>query len=267
LDVTLSVEHSPLASGEDADLRWDTLSEDLVGRPVQSCAQVDVVKLYRFEGVSKDALLDALAQDRLPADPVVIWSCQPVDCGCALSDFSFVGHPMFPSSHFVDDGSLWMLTLAADSPARRVGMALLSPTSGDTTSEVSVTDQTSQISVTAELPVLSVSADAGLGLDWSALTVDGWGNPLEAHSLDAFALDRVAAGPDVVEQQLLSLSSISAERWTLSGAGGAAIQLSEMAGERPFPGVDASSSWVFTAWCSTCVLDLPRIAVLLTPED
>lgn len=265
LDVSLEVELTRLTSGADAALGWASLTEDVLGRPLTACEQVDTVRLYRFDGVSERALLDGLSQDRLSADPSAIWSCEPTACGCQLSDFSFVGHPMFPSSHFVDDGSLWMLVLAESSPARRVGLALLAPDADVVADVVDVSDRSTQLQARAKLTVLAAGEGAALRVDWSQLTVDGWGNPLDHQQLDTFTLDRVEA--DARDVELLSLAAASSERWTLAKAGATSVVLSEMVGERLFPGVDGDSSWVFTAGCSTCSLDLPRVAVLLAPED
>ncbi len=269
LDVSLQVAATELEQGGDASLDWTELHNDLLSRPIAACEDLGTATLYLFPEVTREAILEGLANNDLDSRAVSsLWSCSTSTCGCSLSEFAYIGHPLLPEVDFVAGRGEWLLSLSGAGGGALRGLAFVVPREGAGVAVLSVDDQTAQLEATAALSLdarLSVASHGDILLDWSAMEHDGWGRPLELHRLDRAQLDRLDLEPSDPSSWLLALDSLSRQRWTATVTGANSLSLSALAGEQPIPEVDGQSTWLFTLWCSTCLLDLPRVAVLLGP--
>lgn len=267
LDLRLSVETQALAAGSDAALRWTALDRDLFGRPLDPLGEIRSATLYLFHDIEPQQILDELGQNVLQQGAVsAFWTCPPAEGGCSLSDFSLVGHPLIPATDF--DASLgpWLLVLSSGSAGGIRSLSFLEPSLDSEQHELSVTADSAVAAVTSDLasvPPLGLASGADIVLDWSGLSTDSWGRPLEATRLDRLRLDRLDLGPKELGARLPELAALSLESWQAPLTGDTALDLAQLVGERQFDGLDTESTWLATAWCDTCLFELPPIGLLL----
>ncbi len=269
LTVQLDVLSQPQRAGQDTMLDWSALEHDMFGRVVDPVDDIDGVTLYRFDGIDQDALLDGFGNDALQQSWVTaFWTCAPVDARCGLSTFDLVGHPFIPAADFVADTGPWLLVLTSAGNGGVRSLALIEPRDDVTAGRVEVGDQTAVATLDIDLDAARLVvpvATPTLSLDWSALTVNGWGHTLEHQRLDLLRLDRLELAADQLASAIPGLDAHATDSWTADIAGLQALAFSDLQGDNAFAGIDADGTWLVTAWCTTCSLDLPRLAVLLAP--
>ena len=268
LDTVLAGESTALASGQEATFSWEDATTDLLGRPLTSCEALQSASIWLFPALTSEELLSGLAQEQLPPGSLgAIWNCVPESCACDFADFVFVGHAFESAVDFVPDRGTWSLLLSGgEIPGVRM-LALFEPDVTETNTALSVPDAGvtgEALADWADAEALVIDTEEPV-LDWSDLTVDGWGNSLGDSALDRLQIDRLDVHVSDLETQLGALDTLSLERWEASLGGATRLALSELEGG--FPGVDLESTWLLTLWCSTCRLAVPRVAVLLEPGE
>jgi len=129
LDVSLETDDVLLLQQQDHLLGWSGLTEDLLTRPLYSCEEIEDVTLYQFPSMDQASILEGLAHGDLDQAAIcALWRCEPRDCGCALSEFSYVGHPLVPETDFLAQTGERLLTLGGGSTVGIRAMVFLSPT-------------------------------------------------------------------------------------------------------------------------------------------
>lgn len=271
IELRLKVQRAPLAAGRDATLRWSELGHDIFGRPLDPRTDLVSATLFRFHDLDPGALLADLSENRLRQETVgAFWSCDPQGGACALSSFSILGHALIPSTDFVDELGPYLLVLSSGRDGGIRSMIFLDPGPIGGPSTARVLDGSAHAQILPDLSppdALFLASGPEVELDWSALSLDAWGDPLQASRLDRLRLDRLALDPVEIGTHLAELESLSQESWEAPIAGRSALRLGELQGETPLLGVDAESTWLATAWCDTCLFDLPVFAVLLRPAS
>ncbi len=264
LQVDLAIATTALPAGQDAWLDWSALTTDILERPVARCEDLDAVTLSLFPQATPEEVTAGLAMDHLEAGSIgALWQCTPTSCACALSDFSFVGHPLVPKGDFTEGRGTWLLSLSGGDAAGLRGLALIDAQADATATTLQVEDHTSAASVSASFSApLLVAPDAVL--DWTGLTADGWGQALELHRLDRIRLDAVALSADALAGRLLDLNALAAPSFEADIEGSTSLSLETLTGGAGLVAAP-DATWLLTLWCSTCSLDLPRVGVLLAP--
>jgi hypothetical protein len=272
LGLGLSVESTPLSSGEDALLDWSALGEDMLGRPVERCEALDLATLYLFGDASEEEVLANLARDRMGQSEVVAqWTCEPQGCGCSLADFSFLGHPLVPALDFTTErGGTWLLTLAGGEASGLRSVAFLNPSPQPGADTLPLTDDTARAELELQLAPRALEVPAGsvdYEVSWAGVNIDGWGLPLDHYRLDRARLDRLETGVAELSLELLALDVLSPDRWQAEVAGLTELPMHQLEGSAPFEGVDRDATWLFTLWCDSCAISLPRVTALLEAQE
>lgn len=271
IEVRLNVQRAPLAAGREATLRWSELRHDIFGRELDPLTDLQSATLFRFNGLDQRALLADLSDNRLRQETVgAFWSCDPYGGACALSSFSILGHALIPATDFVDDLGLYLLVLSSGGAGGIRSMIFLDPTATFGPSNARVLDGSASAFVLPDLSppeAITVASGPEIELDWSSLTMDAWGDPMLPARLERLRLDRLPVDPLELGLRLAELEALSVESWETPIVGRSALGLEELQGETPFLGVDEQSTWLATAWCDTCLFDLPVFAVLLGPAS
>lgn len=263
-EISFDAEIGELRAGTDATLSWAALSRDLLGRPLESCAALTRATLYLLPRHSEAEILAQLPLGSLPSTGVgAIWDCAPADCGCRLADFSFVGHPLLPADDFVEGRGSWLLALTGEDGGGLRGLAFLAPREAAEGTRFALTD--ASFSAVARgvpgPPLPGVRPD--VPVDWSGLATDGQGQPFEHGRVDLARLDRVEGDAAAALADLLALDDRSLDRWETTLQGDTRVTLQDLQGERVLEGLESSSTWLLSLWCTTCLLDLPRAVVVL----
>ena len=68
-----------------------------------------------------------------------------------------------------------------------------------------------------------------------------------------------------IESRFVELDSLAEETWTADIEGLTELSLSELEGEREYPGVDGDSRWLLALSCGSCDTPVPRVLMVLTP--
>jgi hypothetical protein len=263
-DITVSVPTYELCDGCDLSMDWSGLSTDLLGQSITPSDDIETVTLYVFEPSPTEDLLDGLVSNTLDQSLLVArWTCDSAKNRSSLSDCAFVGHPLVPSEYFIEGWGQWLLLLNGGSPSRLRTMVFMNPTPSSVQAELELVGQSSVIEGgmdgSAAQPI-RMKEDVELIVDWSELSKDSWGATLRPSVLDVLQLDRLEVSASEAAGQILSLDSLSQERWSGDVLGSTQASLASLQGPRPFPGIEPESTWFLTAWCSTCDLELPVFA-------
>ncbi len=254
----------------DATIGWDTLTRDIRGDALDPRADVEEARLVAFRDLPADEIAWRLAHDELDqADVGVYVTCAPSDARCSLSAFGMFGNPIDIQQYFEEGYGTWLLALGERGAAGADALVFLEPRADATAAEVAVTDATSRLDVDVDLrslaPVVIPAFDDGVTLDWSALTRDGLGDPLDAATIDELWVGRFAETPAELEQDVFALERLADLAWTLDVAGLDRAALRDLEGEAPFLGIDRQGTWVAALRCRTCTNPAPRVLTFLEP--
>ncbi len=270
VEPILIAEPASLAEGEDAWLDWSELGEDLAGRETDPVEDIVEARLFVFGSTSAEAILEGLAHDTLDQGDVgILAATMPEEPGCALSDFELQGHWIRPETDFVQGSGTWLVELLGGDDVGLRSLALLVPSAQSTVSEFTFTSSSATLEATLDLsaatPVM-VAPDANLELEWSNLASSALGGDLSLANIDSLVLTSFLE-PQTIPTDLLALDTSANEQWTLDISGATSARLSEMAGERPFPGIDTEHGWLVSLHCGGCDLPIPRFVAALEVAD
>jgi hypothetical protein len=149
-------------------------------------------------------------------------------------------------------------------------LIFLDPLDGAGDAEVAVDDQSTQVWTEVELAGLS---PVGLGegssgvLDWSQLGTDGYGNTMALHTLSEAQIARYDESLEEIATRFIEIESMAEETWVADIEGRTELSLSELEGDRPFPGVDGDSRWLLALSCGSCDTPVPRVLMVLAPSS
>jgi hypothetical protein len=269
--LALEADSTELLAGNDATLSWSELEEDLLGRPLSSCEAITQASLHLLGAEEEDQVLSVLAMGGFPQDRVrATWSCAPADCSCLLSSFSFVGHALVPAVDFVEGRGLWLMTLSGQPGEGLAGLAFLDPSASGGV-ELLIDDEsfTARVQdvVVPSSPLQLSELDAAT-LDWSRLTLDSLGQPLDLARLDRLTLLRSELSPEQATQDPLVLAGLGVEQWEVDIQGAShRVELAFLEGEQPLEGLDHAHTWLLSLWSSASLFELPAVTVELRPGE
>ncbi len=260
---TLAAPTAHLAPGEDASVDWSALAHDFYGDPLDPVAGVSRAALVALPELTPEGVSDALARDALlQADVGLFVFCAPTDARCRLTDFEIFDNNLEVERYFLAGTGTWLLALLtpADSIA---AVAFLLPDGADHAVALHDGDATLALSVDfASLAPVVVSPGAPFVIDWSALTRDGLGNPLDPSTVDRLVVARFDGPLSAVADVAHRLDSAADALWEAPIAGTSA-DLAGLTGNTPFAGIDEEHTWLLALYCSSCLNPAPRFATVL----
>ena len=247
-----------VAAGTDFVIAWDTATTDVWGRPLPPVARVDLA--LRSDAAASVPGAVALAG----ADPIVAtehWElAEPAATTTPASALSHTGHTFVPRS--MAAGQVYVASVG-DNEGKTLLAAVVEVLGG--------ADPVALAGATfGDVPTLGpngpvTAADLGpWTLDWSALTTDAAGAPLDplaldtlfvAHFADEGSVDLLnpAAADGYWAKYVPGLTSVDPE--TMNSVAGTA-----------FPGFDTTGVWVVGFRCVDCATALPRFATRVSVE-
>lgn len=269
-DAVLSAQIFDLAAEKDAVVSWNGLSRDIHGHPLDP-AEVDMAYLVALRDLTPEQVLAGLESDSLvQADVTAYLSCQPVDNACALSDFGNMGNTLEVQRYFTPGTSTWMVVLSSSREPGALALAFINPSHEASASVASFTDTTAELDVEVDFAALSTLApetsNASLILDWSALTVDGLGNPFHAPSVTELFVGRYDRPRDELEGVVFDLEAEAEESWTMSLGGSTWANLASLSGDTTFEGIEPGSTWMVALLCGECMDTAPRLVTFLEAD-
>ena len=272
----LDVQTVPVASESDITVCWDDLTTDVRGRAVDPG---DVPHAF-LSGltVPKEEALTKLLTNTLNARDTALWYDVDLPAGAtcmALSDLSVVGNPLYPEEVLTADSATWMVVLTRPGWLGRteyITAVELVPTPGEATTHVVVTDDSARLTVDADLtsaPPITACAGA-VSVDWSALTVDAFGVPMDSGSYDTLVVVHDPAPLDEVQDRFLTFTD-TATTWSRTEPGRTDAPLDgpgapRTADDRPFPGFFDEGTWLIGVLCQTCPSPMPGFLGVVEAE-
>lgn len=259
---------------EQADVlvRWESLTRDIRGAAYDPATDVDEAKLIGFRDMAPDEVAYALAHDELAqADAGAYVTCAPTDGGCLLSEFGMFGNTLDIQQYFTEGYGTWLLALGPKGTTGADALAFLTPRAGASAIEVALTDTTSRLDVEVDLaslaPVAVEPFEPVLVLDWSGLTRDGLGDPLDTDTVDELWVGRFFESRAELEARMFELETLAGLSWTVDVSGRSSVEMASLVGETAFMGIDRSGTWVAALRCRTCTNPAPRVLTFLTPAS
>jgi len=261
---SLSADQVAVAPLEDLRVSWAGLQTDLLGHPLDPLS-LDHATLLVFSTFGPDQVLDGLAHDDLiQSDLRIALTCTPTDAGCALSDFGLAGNKLGVQSYLEPGSGTWLVAPGRLGQAGAASMIFLDPVAGTPVQDsVSIAEGSARLEVEVDLHSLTpvfVAVGARPVLDWSELTTDALGNPIELSRFDHLVLEHLDLPLAEIEDRFLDLELLPGTSWEAEVGGQTSLDL---AGLDAFPGFFSEGTWLLAVQCSTCSNPAPRFLTVL----
>lgn len=275
LDIA-SVDVKAYTDADPTDYRidWSGVAFDLQGHPVSPTDDIDLIGMVNFPYLSQEEVEVALATDSLLASDLEGGVSVAVDGATEtmLSDLTLFGNPVDPQTYLTVDSGVYML-IAASGGTLGVGtrqLQFVHPVAEEVNTDILLGDDSTQLTFDVDLQSLTpvkLIADADyFTLDWSELTTDGLGSPIDLGHIDQaeVAWFSDATIPDL-EAGFLQIEIDADSLWEAAIPSGSDVALADLVGDGAFPGISADGTWVLALNCSTCSNPAPQFFTVLTP--
>ncbi len=263
----LDVATAPLMEAADGEVEWGSLTTDIRGRALDPATGVDEALLLLFHQLSAEEVMDAVATDTLAQEELsAYFICEPDDSSCQLSEFCLFMTCLDPPDYFTADRGTWMVMLSSTDEQGGLSMLFVEPDAGSTATTASIDDDSAALLLDADLSSaepLQILDGPEIVVDWSGLTRNGLGNGLALHQIDGLEVASYDLTAEELQDQFLLLDDLPSQRWTMDVEGTATADLSELAGDSPFGGIDEDHLWLLALRCSTCLNPIPPFLTVL----
>lgn len=255
----------------DATVSWAGLTRDVRGGALDPVADIDEARLIGFRDLPPEDVAWGLAHDELEQSDVSVYvTCVPTEATCELSEFGMFGNQIDIQQYFSDGYGTWLLTLGRSGEPGADVLAFLAPDADAITSLVTIDDRTSRLDVAVHLdeltPLAMLGGDPTVTVDWSALTHDGLGDPLDTSTVDELWVARFEEPIETLAEDVFALEEMAQASWTLAVDGRTDAALAELAGESAFHGIDRAGTWLLALRCRTCTNPAPRFITILSAD-
>jgi hypothetical protein len=273
LDVPVVV----TASATDITLNWDQVVEDIQCHAIDPAADIDTVGLVRFSTLTQDEVELGLSTNDLQQSAMsgyVQFENDAEVTTTTLGVMSFFGTQIVIEDEYFEGGGTYMLLLTTGSTpgvgARMI--TFLEPQAAASETTVDVANGCGVLDFAVDLTSLTspaVCTDGPYDVDWSAITVDGQGNAVDASQIDNLLLGYYP-GLTVadIEADFLDLESLATNLYELPLTGGTTADLTLASdGTTTFSGFSGDGVWVLALQCSRCYNPAPLFVTVLNPTD
>jgi hypothetical protein len=251
----------------DVVIRWGGLDQDILGRPIDPVGRAHV---YQFERLGTDVVLQRLLSDSLSQSDVSAYGyCVPAGTECRLDEFNLPGHPLYLPQSFTVGSGTWMVMLTSALDSRLMSLLLLKAEEGSGLGQVSFDTEACDLDHHAALgEALAIPMDGSTTIDWSGLSRDGLGRPIEPDDLDTVRLLRLELSPREAMGGLFLLPELASDRWEQRATGKVELDLRELlAGDTgEATSLDPTSLWLLGFWDTGASFDAPRALLRLEPH-
>lgn len=270
---TLDVPSHEVAEYSDLSIDFSGLTSDLQCHDLDPVADVDNVSMIGFQHLSEAEVEQGLSTDSLQQSDLTAYvAVQPGDeTSVLLSEFTFFGTDPDIESYFYQGSASWLVLFTSGTTVGVGARALifLTPTSGSTNTDVVLDPACGMLDFSADLRSLTrlpVPAEGPWTLDWSGLTQDGHGVPMETGNVSSvmvgYFADESAAD---LEARFLDLELLADRMWTQEVEGGTYATLDSLvdADGAAFEGFDAEGTWILALRCGLCANPAPLFLSVL----
>ncbi len=271
---TIDAPSFTVAEHSDIYIDFSALSSDIQCHDLDPVADLDNVALLAFPYLSEAEVESGLSTDTLQqSDMGAIVNVYSEDRTAVwMSEFTFLGtDPEIIETYFYEDSATWMVLFTTGTRLGVGGRAMvfLEPSASTDVTEIAVQPACGTLDFDADLASLSpvpAPSDGDWTLNWSTLTTNAQGNPIDTTSIDsvmvAYYADLEVAD---LQERFLDLELLADGLWTQELSGGTAVALDALvdADGAPFPGAQAEGTWVLALRCGLCPNPAPIFLTVL----
>jgi hypothetical protein len=266
-----------VASGQDLEICWDGLTEDIQCHDVDPAADIGILTLARFLNLTEPEIEQQISEDTLSTTALSGFLDYPVPAGetCAqLEDFTLEGTEVDLAEEFYEGGGTYLLLAGAGTEPGQGTLALmfLNPKEASDVTAVTMGSACDTLDFSVDLSSLTPVALPASGdswvVDWGGLTVNGLGNPFEISKLDRLMLGYYPDyGLTDLEEHFLDLEIDADALWYLDIGGTFSADLAQATGDDgAFAGFETSGTYVLALMCTTCQNPAPIFLTLVQVE-
>jgi hypothetical protein len=284
-ESALNIPSVETATGEDLDICWGDVADDLQCHEVNEEAPLVTVSFLRLLNVSQRQAQDKIASGELEMADVNGYLVYPIEEGescMKLTDFTLRGSQVDIFEEYVEAEELTYLLLFSDSTSTGVGtrtMVFLDPRDDATNTTVDAPSGCGdsplldfEVDIATAEPV-PVPAEGPWNVEWRNLAEDSTGQPVPYVQIDRLML-AFYEGLSVraLEEQIFDIELIATRVWEHEHESGKAADLSQAldreTGE-PFDGfeTDEEGTWLLALLCGSCQNPAPILLTVLEPEE
>ena len=266
-EAQLTVTSQTLQTHADSLLRWDELTRDVHGRPIDPYLDTDGLTLLLFPDLSPEEVAHGLVHDQLQqADIGAYVLCESQHASCLLSEFGIQGVDPEIQQYFEEGRGTWLVFVNPTDGAGGLSFLFLAPSVDSFATEASFIDAGSALELDVDLRSLTprgVPLDGEVEFRWAGLERDGLGNELSLYKLDRLFVARYEGlGLPDLEDRFYDIEVLADEIWE-QDVDGVTSWLPEGVGT--FPGFGGDGTWLLALRCSTCDNPMPRFVTVLEP--
>lgn len=272
LSGSLDIQSTEVREQSDITFNWAHLNTDLLGHSLDPIADIDQVALAAFPGLSQTEVEIGLSENTLLQSDVglYIWA-DPGDATSEdLSALRMAGNNIGIVDQFKGEYGTWLLILASGTtPGQGARMLeFLAPSADSNTDSVEVTADSATLSVAADfsrLQAVSMPAGTDVVLDWSALTRDGRGNPLQQSGVDEIQISRYEGySVSDLQDRFVDLDSLAAASWSHPATSATSVALTALLDDEDNAvDLQPGPTWLLALRCNTCVNPAPPFLTVL----
>jgi hypothetical protein len=262
-----------VATQTDLDIRWDELTTDIRGRPLDPTT-VQQVAILEVREPFEDAIT-LIEKDELRSTQDARLYDNPGGTSARISEFSAVSNAFEIALLIENPASTWLLSLlnVEDGLTDLLMSTVIVPTEGVSATEVAFTDDSASLEVEVDLhtaePVVARAGDGPFTLDWTGLENDVFGHAFDPIRGDQLMVARYAS-TDVadIEAAFLDLDGQAEELYRADAYGvtGVDLSLAADADGRAFPGFTKDGTWLVAILCTTCTTPVPLVLSIVDVE-
>jgi hypothetical protein len=272
----LEVPSVETVSGQDVDLCWEELAQDIRCHDMDPVADIDNVSLVRFPHLEQEEIEAAMSAGTLQQADIsgYVESRVEEETCTALSEMSFFGTEIDVAQEYIPDAATFLLLLTTGTePAVGTRMLVfLEPTEGSERTQVDVPSGCGVLDFEADLQSLDplpLWVDGPWPIDWSAVTTDGQGLANDFASVDGISLAFYETlNAEELEADFLDLELLADQTWEAELASGTSFDLGDLQSDgEAFGGFHDQGLWVLGLRCGTCMNPAPLLLTLVEPVE
>ena len=251
-------------SGVDMPVEWSGLTTDLQGREMDPTTEIDELRIIRFGSLTQEEIMEGIATDSLKQADItgfVNYSPEGGETSCMLTDFAFFNTPVDPAEHVAEGMGTYLFTALTGTYDYRM-FTFFEPLESVDEGGLSLNSASAVLTLTVDLGVsefIPLEKTHHYIIDWSGLTLDGYGHDLETSNIDQLMLARYTQSMEELEQDFVYLDGLGEETYQADVEERGEFDLMEATTTdgQAFEGFDGEGTWILALFCSTCVNPAP----------
>lgn len=282
---SLSISVTPVAPKSDLTFDWSAVTKDFMDHELNPATDVEHVAVLVWE-LSHAALEEGINNDSLKQKSLLTGArLDPADGVTSANLFSFgaiTGQPIEPEQilEFLDptlyppEAFTYLVVLSSSTEIGREARMLKAFRLDASTTNTSVAlDPTSALLTyqadivgrqTTPVPV----GKANLYVDWSQLATNAFGRDFVDTKIDEVMVARFTETPAELQADFLDLELNAEDMYRGQVTAGESLVLTNLTHSvtnAPFPGIDATSTWLLVLRCGSCMNPAPWYLTVLSP--